>query len=189
MLSNVDIKAAIEAGDISVTPYREELLQPASLEVLLGRGSLLADPVPYHRAWLEDLRLTPTAKEMRLNPQELMLVSTHEVITLGPNIAARFEGKSSLGRLGIMTHVTAGFIDPGFSGQITLELYNVSPWPHDLPIGMKIGQLSFFRLDTPTDKLYGTAAAGSHYQGQRGPTPSRITEGFKVYDISGDNRE
>ena len=97
---------------------------------------------------------------------------------LDSTIAARLEGKSSLGRLGILTHSTAGFIDPGFEGHITLELSNVSTLPVKLWPGMKIGQMCFFKLSSPCENPYGSSVNGSHYQGQRGPTPSRSYENF-----------
>jgi dCTP deaminase len=100
------------------------------------------------------------------------------VVTLPDDVAARVEGKSSLGRLGLLTHATAGFIDPGFSGHVTLELSNVATLPIKLWPGMKIGQLCFFRLSSPAEHPYGSAFYGSHYQGQRGPTPSRSHVNF-----------
>ena len=108
-----------------------------------------------------------------LHPGEFALASTYETITLGPAVAARLEGKSSLGRLGLLTHSTAGFIDPGFSGHVTLELSNMATLPVKLWPGMKIGQFCFFRLSSPAEHPYGSAQYGSRYQGQRGPTPSR----------------
>ena len=102
-----------------------------------------------------------------------MLASTYELVALGPGIAARLEGKSSLGRLGLLTHSTAGVIDPGFSGHVTLELSNMATLPVKLWPGMKIGQLCFFRLSSPAEHPYGSAQYGSRYQGQRGPTASR----------------
>ena len=108
-----------------------------------------------------------------LHPGEFVLASTYETVTLGPAVAARLEGKSSLGRLGLLTHSTAGFIDPGFSGHVTLELSNMATLPVKLWPGMKIGQLCFFQLTSPAEHPYGSVQYGSRYQGQRGPTPSR----------------
>ena len=108
-----------------------------------------------------------------LHPGEFVLASTYEVITLPDDIAGRLEGKSSLGRLGLLTHSTAGFIDPGFSGHITLELSNVANLPVKLFAGMKIGQLCLIKLSSPAEHPYGSEKYGSRYQGQRGPTPSR----------------
>ena len=110
--------------------------------------------------------------------------STWEYVKLDPTIAARLEGKSSLGRLGILTHSTAGFIDPGFEGHITLELSNVSTLPVKLWPGMKIGQMCFFQLSSPAEHPYGSQGTGSHYQGQRGPTPSRSYVNFYKADIT-----
>jgi dCTP deaminase len=113
-----------------------------------------------------------------LHPGEFVLGSTYEVITLPDDVAARVEGKSSLGRLGLLTHATAGFIDPGFSGHVTLELSNMATLPIKLWPGMKIGQLCFFRLSSPASHPYGSEKYGSHYQGQRGPTPSKSYANF-----------
>ena len=113
-----------------------------------------------------------------LHPGEFVLGSTYEVVTLPDDIAARVEGKSSLGRLGLLTHATAGFVDPGFSGHVTLELANVATLPIKLYPGMKIGQFCFFRLSSPSEHPYGSEKYGSRYQGQRGPTPSRSFQNF-----------
>jgi len=113
-----------------------------------------------------------------LHPGEFVLASTYEVVTLPDDVAARLEGKSSLGRLGLLTHSTAGFIDPGFSGHVTLELSNMATLPIKLWPGMKIGQLCLFRLSSPAEHPYGSAVHGSRYQGQRGPTPSRSFQNF-----------
>jgi dCTP deaminase len=113
-----------------------------------------------------------------LHPGEFVLGSTYEQTTLPDDVAARLEGKSSLGRLGLLTHSTAGFIDPGFSGHVTLELSNVATLPIKLWPGMKIGQMCFFRLSSPTEHPYGSARYGSRYQGQRGPTASRSFQNF-----------
>jgi dCTP deaminase len=108
-----------------------------------------------------------------LHPGEFVLGSTYEKVTLPDDVAARLEGKSSLGRLGLLTHSTAGFIDPGFSGHVTLELSNMATLPIMLWPGSKVGQLCFFRLSSPTEHPYGSGAYGNRYQGQRGPTASR----------------
>ena len=113
-----------------------------------------------------------------LHPGEFVLGSTYEVVTLPDDVAGRLEGKSSLGRLGLLTHSTAGFIDPGFSGHVTLELSNVATLPIKLYPGMKIGQLCLFRLSSPAEHPYGSEKYGSRYQGQRGPTPSRSYANF-----------
>jgi dCTP deaminase len=113
-----------------------------------------------------------------LHPGEFVLGSTYEKIGVPDDLVARIEGKSSLGRLGLLIHSTAGFVDAGFSGHITLELSNVANLPITLYPGMKIGQVSFLRMTTPADAPYGSSAVGSKYQGQRGPTPSRYWENF-----------
>ncbi|HEX5728758.1 dCTP deaminase, partial [Microbacterium sp.] len=118
-----------------------------------------------------------------LHPGEFVLGSTFELITLPDDIAARLEGKSSLGRLGLLTHSTAGFIDPGFTGHVTLELSNVATLPIKLWPGMKIGQLCFFRLSSPTENPYGSGPYGNRYQGQRGPTASRSFQNFHRSDV------
>jgi len=119
-----------------------------------------------------------------LHPGEFVLGATFEAVTLPDDVAARLEGKSSLGRLGLLTHSTAGFIDPGFSGHVTLELSNVATLPITLWPGMKIGQLCFFRLSSPAEHPYGSDASGSRYQGQRGPTASRSFQNFHRSDVS-----
>jgi dCTP deaminase len=118
-----------------------------------------------------------------LHPGEFVLGSTYEVISLPDDIAGRLEGKSSLGRLGLLTHSTAGFIDPGFSGHVTLELSNVATLPIKLWPGMKIGQLCLFRLESPAEHPYGSAVYGSRYQGQRGPTPSKAYLNFHRTEV------
>jgi dCTP deaminase len=115
-----------------------------------------------------------------LHPGEFVLGSTLERVALPDDLVARLEGKSSLGRLGLLIHSTAGYVDPGWDGYLTLELSNVANLPITIYPGMKIGQISFFRLTTPADTPYGSAKAGSKYQGQRGPTPSRFFEEFRT---------
>jgi dCTP deaminase len=118
-----------------------------------------------------------------LHPGEFVLGSTYEFVTLPDNIAARLEGKSSLGRLGLLTHSTAGFVDPGFNGHVTLELANVSNLPIKLWPGMKVGQLCFFQLSSPSETPYGSAKYLNRYQGQRGPTASRSFMNFHITDV------
>lgn len=183
LLSDRDILAGIEAGRIGIEPWQPEMLQPASVDVRLDRGFRLFDNHRY--AFIDpaidqpDLtRLVEVGADepFILHPGEFVLASTYEVITLPDDVAARLEGKSSLGRLGLVTHATAGFIDPGFSGHVTLELSNVATLPIALWPGMKIGQFCFFRLSSATERPYGSA--GNRYQGQRGPTASRSHENF-----------
>jgi dCTP deaminase len=118
-----------------------------------------------------------------LHPGEFVLGSTYEYVSLPNDIAARLEGKSSLGRLGLLTHSTAGFVDPGFQGHVTLELSNVATLPIKLWPGMKIGQLCFFQLSSPSENPYGSEKYGSRYQGQRGPTASRSHLNFHITDV------
>ncbi|HEY9291570.1 MAG TPA: dCTP deaminase [Microlunatus sp.] len=185
LLSDRDIKAEIEAGQIALDPYSPEMIQPASIDVRLDRLFRVFENHRYpHIDPAEDQseltrEVEPAGDDpFILHPGEFVLGSTFEVVTLGDGIAARLEGKSSLGRLGLLTHSTAGFIDPGFSGHVTLELSNVATLPIKLWPGMKIGQFCFFRLSSPAEHPYGTASYGSRYQGQRGPTPSRSGSNF-----------
>jgi dCTP deaminase len=180
LLSDRSIRAQIENKRIKITPYAEAMVQPASLDVRLDRYFRVfenhrrdsIDPA-VEQFGLTHL-VTPDKDEaFILHPGEFVLASTYEKVTLPDDIAARLEGKSSLGRLGLLTHSTAGFVDPGFSGHVTLELSNVATLPIRLWPGMKIGQLCFFMLTTPVDTPYGTGPLMSRYQGQTGPTPSR----------------
>ena len=180
LLSDRDIRAEITAGRVKVEPFTEAMVQPSSVEVRLDRFFRVFENHKYSviDPSTEQPELTRevavTADEFFiLHPGEFVLASTYEVITLPDDIAGRLEGKSSLGRLGLLTHSTAGFIDPGFSGHITLELSNVANLPVKLFPGMKIGQLCLIKLSSPAEHPYGSAVYGSRYQGQRGPTPSK----------------
>jgi dCTP deaminase len=179
LLSDRDIRAELEQGRVVLDPYEPGLLQPSSFDVRLDRYFRLFDNHKYAviDPALEQPELTRLVEVSSedpfvLHPGEFVLASTYELVTLPDDVAARLEGKSSLGRLGLLTHSTAGFIDPGFSGHVTLELSNVATLPIKLWPGMKIGQLCFFRLSSPAEEPYGTVP-GSRYQGQRGPTASR----------------
>ncbi|HSP52232.1 MAG TPA: dCTP deaminase, partial [Cryobacterium sp.] len=130
---------------------------------------------------------TAAGEPFILHPGEFVLGSTYEKVTLPDDVAARLEGKSSLGRLGLLTHSTAGFIDPGFTGHVTLELSNVATLPIKLWPGMKIGQLCFFRLSSPAERPYGSSEYSSRYQGQRGPTASRSFQNFHCTDVREDS--
>ena len=180
LLSDRDIKAEIESGRVKLDPYEPELVQPSSIDVRLDRYFRVFENhrYPHIDPAVEqpDLtRLVETEGEdpFVLHPSEFVLASTFEVITLPDDLAGRLEGKSSLGRLGLLTHSTAGWIDPGFSGHVTLELSNVATLPIKLWPGMKIGQLCLFRTSSPAEHPYGSTIYGSRYQDQRGPTPSR----------------
>ena len=190
LLSDRDIRAELEAGRVALDPYDPTMVQPSSIDVRLDRYFRLFDnhkyPVIDPAAEQPDLtRLVEVERgePFVLHPGEFVLGSTYEQVTLPDDVAARLEGKSSLGRLGLLTHSTAGFIDPGFTGHVTLELSNVATLPILLWPGMKIGQLCFFRLTSPTENPYGSAAYGSRYQGQRGPTASRSWQGFHRTEV------
>ncbi|MCW2882259.1 MAG: deoxycytidine triphosphate deaminase [Sphaerisporangium sp.] len=180
LLSDRDIKAEIESGRVKIDPFDLEMIQPSSVDVRLDRYYRVFENhrYPHIDPSVEQPELTrlvePHGDEpFILHPGEFVLASTYEVIGLPDDIAGRLEGKSSLGRLGLLTHSTAGFIDPGFEGHVTLELSNVATLPIKLWSGMKIGQLCMFRLSSPAEHPYGSTKYGSRYQGQRGPTPSR----------------
>lgn len=186
LLSDRDIKAEIGAGRVCLDPYDEGLVQPSSVDLRLDRFFRVFVNHRYSHidpsVQQDDLtEMVETAAETPfvLHPGEFVLGSSLEIITLPDDIAARLEGKSSLGRLGLLTHSTAGFIDPGFSGHVTLELSNVANLPIMLWPGMKVGQLCLFRLSSPAEHPYGSAIYGSRYQGQRGPTPSRSWQNFR----------
>lgn len=185
LLSDRDIRAEVEAGRIVLEPWDAEMVQPASIDVRLDRYFRLFDnhKYPFIDPAQEQPELTrlvevAVGEPFILHPGEFVLASTYEVITLPDDVAARLEGKSSLGRLGLLTHSTAGFVDPGFSGHVTLELSNVATLPIELWPGMKVGQFCFFRLSSPAEHPYGTGPYGNRYQGQRGPTASRSFENF-----------
>jgi len=185
LLSDRDIRAQLDAGRVRLDPFEDSMVQPSSVDVRLDRFFRLFDNHKYSvidpaQEQPELTRLVETAPDepFILHPGEFVLGSTYEVVSLPDDISARLEGKSSLGRLGLLTHSTAGFIDAGFSGHVTLELSNVATLPITLWPGMKIGQLCFFQLSSPAQNPYGTGASGSRYQGQRGPTPSRSALNF-----------
>ena len=180
LLSDRDLRAEIDASRLGIEPFDAKLLQPSSIDVRLDRFFRVFVNTKYTHIdpSLQQDELTSLVEPQGdepfvLHPGEFVLGSTFEQITLPDDLAGRLEGKSSLGRLGLLTHSTAGFIDPGFSGHITLELSNVANLPITLWPGMKIGQLCLFRLSSPAEHPYGSAGVGSRYQGQRGPTPSK----------------
>jgi dCTP deaminase len=190
LMSDRDIRASIEAGQIGLEPLEMGLLQPSSIDVRLDRFFRLFDNHKY--AFIDpaeqqdDLTRFVEVKSDEafiLHPGEFVLGSTYEFVTLPNDVAARLEGKSSLGRLGLLTHSTAGFVDPGFKGHVTLELSNVATLPIKLWPGMKIGQLCFFKLTSPAEHPYGSDKYSSRYQGQRGPTASRSYQNFYRTDV------
>lgn len=177
LLSDRDIRDARKAGALEITPWEDELLQPSSVDVRLGRVfRFMVEPtagfIDCRQSQPELFQMVKPAKgePFMLMPGEFALASTFEEIGLGARLAARLEGKSSLGRLGYRVHSTAGFIDPGFHGQVTLELSNDTPYPQAWWPGMKVGQLCIFQLTSPAERPYGHA--GNRYQGQVGPTRS-----------------
>src|SRR5579864_7384067 len=186
ILSDRTIREALAAGRIEIDPLDERDVQPSSVDLHLDR---------YFRVFLNHTMRVIDVKEDQeeltelveigeddsfiLHPGEFVLGSTRERVRLPDDLVARLEGKSSLGRLGLLIHSTAGFVDAGWDGHLTLELSNVATLPITLYPGMKIGQISFLRMTTPADTPYGSAKLGSKYQGQRGPTPSRYFENFR----------
>lgn len=185
ILSDRSIKESIASGRIVITPYDEELVQPASIDIRLDGRFLVfrnykhscIDP----KALQDDLTEMVTVEEGEpfiVHPGEFILGNTVERIQLGNDLVARLEGKSSLGRLGLIVHATAGYVDPGFDGNITLELSNVANLPIRLYPGMKVGQISFFAMTTPADRPYGSPGLGSKYKGQTAPTASKMHLNF-----------
>ncbi|MFG3711002.1 dCTP deaminase [Micromonospora sp. NPDC047730] len=190
LLSDRDLRQAIAEQRLAIDPFEPELIQPASIDLRLDRDLLLwpkiqpDEPYPVVDPACEPKMLPfkiPEGWSFRLEPGQSVLACTVETVTLDHSLAGRFEGKSSIGRLSLATHITAGFIDPGFSGQITLELVNHNPRPILLHPGMLIGQLCVLPMFTPAEHPYGSAAAGSRYNGQRGPTPSRSWRNWRVW--------
>jgi dCTP deaminase len=190
LMSDRDIRASIETGQIGLEPLEMGLLQPSSIDVRLDRFFRLFDNHKYafidpaeQQDELTRLIEVDPSEPFILHPGEFVLGSTYEFVTLPDDVAARLEGKSSLGRLGLLTHSTAGFVDPGFKGHVTLELSNVATLPIKLWPGMKIGQLCFFKLTSPSEHPYGSEKYASRYQGQRGPTASRSYKNFYRTDV------
>ena len=189
LLSDRDIRAAIAAeGDdhLGIEPFDPALIQPSSIDVRLdkffrvfnnSRYTHIDPKLPQEE--LTSLHEVGEGEAFVLHPGEFVLASTLEFFQIPPNLAGRLEGKSSLGRLGLATHSTAGFIDPGFAGHITLELSNVANLPISLWPNMKVGQLALFRMSSAAEVPYGSGELGSKYQGQRGPTPSRAYLNFR----------
>jgi len=191
LLSDRDIKAEIASGRVVLEPFDVGMVQPSSIDVRMDRFFRVFENhrYPHIDPAEEQPDLTRLVEPLPdepfiLHPGEFVLASTYEVVTLPDDVAGRLEGKSSLGRLGLLTHSTAGFIDPGFSGHVTLELSNVATLPIKLWPGMKIGQLCLFRLSSAAEHPYGSSIYGSRYQGQRGPTQSKSHLSFYRTDVS-----
>ena len=182
--SDRSIRDAIDTGSIVIDPYEPAHVQPSSVDLRVGDGFRVFENHRYSeidpRSPQEDLtQLIEVGDEaFMLHPGEFVLGSTLERVKLGDDVVARLEGKSSLGRLGLLIHSTAGFIDPGFEGHITLELSNVATLPIAIYPGMRIGQISFYQMTTAAELPYGSPELGSKYQGQSGPTASRSHRDF-----------
>jgi dCTP deaminase len=192
ILSDADIRAQIADGRIEIDPFDESCVQPSSVDLHVdAQFRVFANSrYPYIdvRTPMPDLtELVEVGDDepFILHPGEFVLGSTRERVRLPDDLVARLEGKSSLGRLGLLIHSTAGYVDPGWDGYLTLELSNVANLPITIYPGMKIGQISFFRLSSPADVPYGSAGTRSKYQGQRGPTASRFFEEFEPDDPGG----
>ncbi len=185
ILSDRSIREAIEAGRIVIDPFDPAKVQPSSVDVTLDCRFLVfrnhtravIDVKDDMSDLTEPVEIDP-AGVFLLHPGEFVLGATAERIGLSADLVGRLEGKSSLGRLGLLIHTTAGFVDAGFEGYLTLELSNVATLPITLYPGMKIGQISFLEMSTPADVPYGTGALGSKYKGQVGPTPSQYYRNF-----------
>ena len=191
VLSDRSIREAIESGRIVIDPLGVDCIQPSSVDLHVDRYFRVFrnNLYPYIDVKTAQEDLTELVEiddaPFILHPGEFVLGSTLERVRLPDDLVARLEGKSSLGRLGLLIHSTAGFIDPGWDGHVTLELSNVANLPITIYRGMKIGQLSFMELSEPADNPYGAGAIGSKYQGQKGPTPSRYYKNFEAEDKSG----
>ena len=183
VLSDRDIKSELLAGRILIEPLCDKNIQPASVDVCLGsnlrifRTSIHTcnDPLTTQDGLTESIDV-PEGEVFVLHPGQFALGTTLERIAIPDDILGKLEGKSTLGRLGLMIHSTAGYVDPGWDGELTLELSNVATLPIVLHPGMRIGQLSFERMSSPVERPYGSEALGSHYQGQRGATPSHVLQ-------------
>jgi dCTP deaminase len=186
ILSDRTIREELAAGRILIDPVDQADIQPSSVDLHLDRyfrvfrnHSMRVIDVKEDQENLSELVEIREEDAFILHPGEFALGSTAERVKLPNDLVARLEGKSSLGRLGLLIHSTAGFVDAGWDGHLTLELSNVATLPITLYPGMRIGQISFLRMTTPADTPYGSAQLGSKYQGQRGPTPSRYFENFR----------
>src|SRR3954469_1186249 len=186
VLSDRSIRQEIEDGRIVIDPYEERLVQPSSVDVRVDRRFRVFRNSRYPfidvRKPMDELTepvVVEGEEPFILHPGEFVLGQTLERVTLPDDLVARLEGKSSLGRLGLLIHSTAGFVDPGFSGNLTLELSNVANLPITIYEGMPIGQISFMRMDGPVERPYGSRETSNKYQGQTEPTPSRFYLNFE----------
>jgi dCTP deaminase len=186
ILSDRTIREQLQAGRIVIDPLDADNIQPSSVDLRLDRyfrvfrnHTMRVIDVKEDQEELTELVEISDEDGFILHPGEFVLGSTAERVALPDDLVARLEGKSSLGRLGLLIHSTAGFVDAGWDGYLTLELSNVANLPITLYPGMKIGQISFLQMTTAADIPYGSSQVGSKYQGQRGPTPSRYFENFK----------
>jgi dCTP deaminase len=189
VLSDRTIREEMAKGNIVIRPLGDGCVQPASVDLHLDRNILVFknNRVPYIDVRATNDRLTDMITmgdddPFMLHPGEFVLGSTLEHVEVPAELVARLEGKSSLGRIGLLIHSTAGYVDPGWKGHLTLELSNVSNLPITLYHRMKIGQISFLQLTTPADRLYGSAELGSKYQNQVDPTASRVYLDYKPND-------
>jgi len=187
VLSDRTIREELEAGRIVIDPLSKDCIQPSSVDLHVDRyfrlfrnHSMRVIDVKDDLEDLTELVEVPEGQALILHPGEFVLGSTLERVALPGDLVARLEGKSSLGRLGLLIHSTAGFVDAGWDGHLTLELSNVANLPITVYPDMKIGQISFLRMSTPAEQPYGSKGLGSKYQGQRGPTPSRYFENFRT---------
>ncbi len=186
ILSDATIKEELEAGRIAIEPLAEDAIQPSSVDLRLDRSFLVFKnhemghiDVKKNLESLTEPVVIDESEVFILHPGEFVLGCTLERVRLPDDLVARLEGKSSLGRLGLLIHSTAGFVDAGWDGQLTLELSNVANLPITLYPKMKIGQISFIKMTTPANVPYGSSKLGSKYQNQRGPIASRYWENFK----------
>jgi dCTP deaminase len=185
ILSDKSIREALATGRIVIDPLDETAIQPSSVDLHVDRyfrvfrshTERVIDVKKNQESLTELVEINPD-EPLILHPGEFVLGSTLERVVLGDDLVGRLEGKSGLGRLGLLIHSTAGFVDPGFAGHLTLELSNVASLPITVYPGMKIGQISFLLMTSPAERPYGSRSLGSKYQNQRGPTPSRYFENF-----------
>lgn len=187
VLSDRDIRAAVETGRIRIDPYDASCLQPSSVDLHLDRTFRVFRNIRY--PYIDVREAQPDLTELLsiedeqpfiLHPGEFVLGQTLEWVELPADLVARLEGKSSLGRLGLLIHSTAGYVDPGWKGNLTLELSNVANLPITLYFGMKIGQISFHQLSSAVERPYGSRELGSKYQGQSEPTGSAFHRDFEA---------